>query len=176
MTAAISPAFAAYRNRILGYVGGREPLPLLASTPRKIERLATAASPAQLRRRPAPGKWSAAEILAHLADCEVVFGYRYRAIAGQPGTTIQGFDQDAWAAGLDYAHRPARASLDTFLAVRRINLALLRALRPEQWKFTGNHVERGPESLATVAGMVAGHDLNHLLQLEALLKSPRARA
>ncbi|MGH9416805.1 MAG: DinB family protein [Terriglobales bacterium] len=170
-----SQAWGAYRERILGYLGSQEPLAVLAATPRKLERVTAGATAARLRRRPAPGKWSAAEILAHLADCEAVFAYRYRAIAGQPGSTIQGFDQEAWAANLDYPRRPARASLEAVVALRRVNLALLRGLRPEQWKLSGNHAERGPETLDTVVRMVAGHDLNHLQQLQAALGPGSAR-
>lgn len=160
-----------YKQRVLGYVGDQEPLRVLAATARKLERLVAKATPRQLTRPPAAGKWSAAQILAHLADTEVVLGFRYRSIAGQPGRPLAAFDQEAWAAAMDYARRPARRSLRDFSAVRAANLGLLQSLRPEQWKLEGIHAERGPESIAVIARLAAGHDLNHLLQLDAILKN-----
>ncbi|MGH9393375.1 MAG: DinB family protein [Terriglobales bacterium] len=165
---------AQYKQRVLSYADGQDALTLQAATPKKIAKLVAAASPAKLKRRPAPVggkvKWSAAEILAHLADTEAAFAYRYRAIAGHPGIAIQGFDQDEWAERMGYARRPAAASLAAYLALRKFNLALLKSLSREQWQQIGNHVERGAESLEVIARMVAGHDLNHLRQLESLLR------
>ncbi len=69
-----------------------------ADTPKKLGRLLRRASPAKLRKRPAPGKWSAGEIVTHLADCEIALSWRMRQILGAPGTPLQPFDQDAWAA------------------------------------------------------------------------------
>ncbi len=160
-----------YKTRVLSYTEGLDPLAVQAATPKKIARLLAKASPARLRRRPAPGKWSPAEILAHLADCEVAFAWRYRNILGQPGAALQGFDQDAWAQRMRYAQRAAKPSFEAFAALRAFNLALLKSLTPADWKLEGIHSERGPESVATTARMIAGHDLNHLRQLEALLKT-----
>jgi len=162
---------AQYKQRVLGYAAGQDALKLQAATPKAIARLVGKASPARLKKRPAPGKWSAGEILAHLADTEAAFAFRYRAIAGQPGVAIQGFDQDAWAANMEYGKRAAKASLAAYLALRQVNLGLLKSLTREQWQRLGNHAERGPESLEVIARMVAGHDLNHLRQLEALLRA-----
>lgn len=142
---------------------------MLAAVPKRIAKLVEAASPRALKRAPAPGKWSAGEILAHLADTEVVIGYRCRAIAGSPGCAIAGFDQEQWAAGMDYAGRRPRASLAAYLAVRQVNLELLKSLTPAHWRNYGIHAERGVETLETVARMTAGHDLNHLRQIEDLL-------
>ena len=86
-----------YTQRILGYVDGKDSVAVQKSTPKKIERLIARLSPAQLRRRPAPEKWSIVEILAHLAETELVCGYRMRMILSSSGTPIQAFDQDAWA-------------------------------------------------------------------------------
>ncbi len=86
-----------YTARIMSNIGAQEPMKVLAATPKKIERLFQDATPAKLKKRPAPGKWSPAEIVAHLADAEIVIGWRVRAILGAPGTPIQAFDQDAWA-------------------------------------------------------------------------------
>ena len=78
-----------YTQRILGHVAGQEPLKVLAATPKKLDRLVAQASAAKLRKRPAPDKWSVIEILAHLADVEIVVGWRVRSILGAPGTAVQ---------------------------------------------------------------------------------------
>jgi DinB superfamily len=158
-----------YIQRMLGYVGVQEPLKVQAATPKKIERLLKGASSSKLRKRPAPGKWSVAEILAHLADTELVGGYRMRAILGAPGTPIQGFDQDAWVVALHYEKRDPHKSFDQFRALREANLALLKTLTPEQWQHYGMHSERGKETVAHITRMFAGHDINHLAQIERVL-------
>lgn len=161
---------AQYKQRLLGYLDGQDPVQAQAATSKRIARLVQAATPRQLKRRPAPGKWSVAEILAHLADAELVIGYRYRAVAGAPGVALQGYDQDRWAEAMAYGERPAAASLRNYLALRQMNLAMLKGLRPEQWRLVGQHAERGPESIGDIARLAAGHDLNHLRQIEAILK------
>jgi len=158
-----------YIQRILGQLGGKDPLKIQASTAAKLGRLVGRASPAKLRKRPAPGKWSAAEILAHLADAESVVGWRMRQILGAPGGPIQAFDQDSWAAAGHYEKRDARKSLAQFRAVREANLALLKSLTPEQWKHHGMHAERGVETIEHITCMMAGHDLNHMGQVERIV-------
>jgi hypothetical protein len=163
-----------YRQRIIDNLEGRDPLKVQAATAGKLGRLISRASKQRLAKRPAPGKWSTNEILAHLAECEVVFGYRLRTILGAPGSPIHGFDQDKWAAAGNYAARDAKKSLALFRAVRAANLDLLHGLTPEQWKHSGLHSERGEESIELIAKLIAGHDLNHLGQIEALLGRKRA--
>jgi len=111
-----------YTKRIMSNLQGADPVKTQAATPKKIERLLKSASSAKLRKRPAPGKWSVAEIVAHLADDEIVVGWRMRQILGAPGAPLQPFDQDAWAAAMRYEKRDARKSLAEFRAVREANL------------------------------------------------------
>jgi uncharacterized damage-inducible protein DinB len=158
-----------YIARILGNVEGQNAMKVQSSTPKKIARLIRGLSPSKLRKRPEPDKWSVAEILAHLADCETVTAWRMRQILGAPGTSIQPFDQDAWAVALHYSKRDARKSLAHFTAMREANLALLKSLAPEQWKQFGMHAERGQESIEHILRLNAGHDLNHLAQIERLV-------
>src|SRR6202521_2457587 len=150
-----------YIKRISGHVEGQEPLKVQAATPKKLERLIKGVPAAKLRKRPAPGKWSVAEILAHLADSEMVRGWRMRQILGAPGTPIQAFDQDAWAISGHYEKRDPRKSVELFRVVREANIALLKSLTPEQWKHYGMHAERGKETIEHIVRMFAGHDLNH---------------
>jgi hypothetical protein len=165
-----------YVHRIGSYIAGQEPLKVLAATPKKIERLVARASAAKLRKRPAPDKWSVTEILAHLADVEIVVGWRIRAILGAPGTPVQAYDQDAWAEAGHYAKRNPRESVALIRAVRAANLALYKSLSPEQWKHYGLHAERGLETVEQIVRMVAGHDLNHLQQIERIVTEKTASA
>ena len=162
-----------YILRILGNLKGQKPLAIQAATPKKLGRLIARASATKLRKKPAPGKWSAAEILAHLADCEIVVGWRMRQILGAPGTPIQAFDQDAWAAAGHYEKRDARKSLEQFRVAREGNLALLKSLTAEQWKLHGIHSERGVETIAHITQMMAGHDLNHTAQFERIVSAKK---
>ena len=161
-----------YIQRILGFAGSQEPLKVQAATAKKLERLIKGVPPAKLKKRPAPDKWSVAEILAHLADTEIVGGWRMRAILGAPGTPIAAFDQDSWVTALHYEKRDPRKALEQFRVLRETNLALLKSLAPEQWKHFGMHSERGGETIAHITKMFAGHDLNHIAQVERIL-SPK---
>jgi hypothetical protein len=163
-----------YTQRMLAQSGGKDALKLQAATAAKLGRLILRASPAKLRKRPAPGKWSAGEILAHLADCEIVTGWRMRQILGAPGSPIQPFDQDTWAATGHYEKRDARKSLAQFQSAREANLRLLKSLTPEQWKHHGMHAERGVETIEHIVRMMAGHDLNHLAQVERIVAAKRS--
>jgi hypothetical protein len=162
-----------YRQRMYSYVNGRDPVKLQTAAPGKLAKLLKGVSAATARKRSAPEKWSIAEIVAHLADTELVGGYRIRTILGAPGAPIQGFDQDAWAARMRYNRRDTRKSFEQYRALRDANLALLKSLTPEQWKQHGVHSERGPESVETIVRMFAGHDLNHFGQIERILKTKK---
>lgn len=159
-----------YTQRILKNIEGKDPLKTQAATVKTLTKLVKGASPAKLRKRPAPDKWSVGEILAHLADAEIITGWRLRAILAGPGAPIQAYDQDALAAARNYAKHDPRKSLEQFRAIREANLALYKSLGPEQWKHHGMHSERGEETLERIALMMAGHDINHTLQIERILK------
>ncbi len=158
-----------YRKRMFEHIEGGNPLKMQAAAPARLAKLLKGVSPAKARKRPAPGKWSIAEIVAHIADTELVGGYRMRATLGQPGTPIIGFDQDSWVTALHYDKRDLKKSFEQYRALREANLALLKSLTPEQWKHEGLHSERGPESVETMARMYAGHDINHFEQIERIL-------
>src|SRR5260370_23252176 len=110
-----------------------------------MDRVVKGFSPAKLRKRPSPDKWSVADSLARRADVEIVVGWRMRSILGAPGTPIQAFDQDAWVMAGHYAKRDPRKSIEQHRAVREANLALLKSLSPDQWKHYSQHAERGQE-------------------------------
>jgi hypothetical protein len=158
-----------YTKRILSHTDGKDVLKVHATTPKKLERMISGVGAAKLRKRPAPDKWSVNEILAHLADTEMVGGFRIRLILGAPGTPIVAFDQDAWAASGYYQKRDPKKSIEQFKVLRKANLRLLKSLTPEQWKQYGMHSERGQESVERIVRMFAGHDLNHIQQIERIL-------
>ncbi len=158
-----------YTQRVTSYVEGKQALAVQAATPKKLERLIKGVPTAKLRKRPAPDKWSVGEILAHIADAEIAGAFRMRLILGAPGTPVAAFDQDAWVTSGHYAKRDPRKSVEQFRALREANLALLKSLTPEQWKHWGMHSERGEESIEHIVRMFAGHDINHLRQIEGIL-------
>jgi len=131
-------------------------------------------SEAQLKFKAAPDKWSVNEILAHLADTEIVVGFRMRLILDAPGTPVVAVDQDSWVTSGHYEKRDPRKSVEQFRVVREANLALLKSLTPQQWKHYGMHSERGQETIEHIVRMYAGHDINHLQQIERILsKKPK---
>jgi hypothetical protein len=162
-----------YTQRLVSYTEAKEPLLLQRAAPKKLAALIKGKQKKQLMRRPAPGKWSIAEIMAHLADGEIVIGWRLRQILSTNGVPIQAYDQDVWASTFDYAHRDPRQSLESFRVLRESNLALLKAVPQKVWENYGVHQERGNESVGHLVRLTAGHDLNHLRQVEAILNGKR---
>ena len=160
-----------YTQRILSYSEGGDPIELLESAPQKLASLLAGRSKEQLARRPAPDKWSAVEIAAHLSDTEIAVAWRIRQILGTSGIHVQAFDQNAWASTFDYAHRDPSASIELFRVLRAANVELLKSVPKELWQNYGVHQERGNESIAHMTRMMAGHDLNHLSQIEAGLQA-----
>jgi len=163
-----------YIQRMLGNVKGQHPLKVQAATPKKLERLVRGVPASKLRKRPAPGRWSVAEIVGHLADTEIVGSWRIRAILGAPGTAIQAFDQDVWVVAGHYEKRDPRKCIEQFRVLREANLALFKSLAPEQWQHHGMHAERGQETIEHIVRLFAGHDLNHLQQIERILAARSA--
>jgi DinB superfamily len=158
-----------YTQRILSNSQGQDPIKIQSTPNKKLARFINGVPTAKLRKRPAPDKWSVAEILAHLADVEIVIGWRMRSILGAPGTPVQAYDQNAWVTTGHYDKRDPRKSIELHRVVREANLALLKSISPNQWKQYGQHAERGQESVEHIVRMVAGHDVNHIRQIERIL-------
>lgn len=161
-----------YSARILAYQQGRNPDRILATTASKLTRLLRGHSRAKLAKRPGPNRWCVAEIVAHLAEAELVVAYRIRMILSKPGTLIQAYDQDVWAQVGHYSQRAPQESARLFASLRGANLELWRSLKPAQWKLYGQHAERGKETIERIWHFMAGHDLNHLAQIEKFLANP----
>jgi len=158
-----TPATHPYANLL----GDRDPLVVLAETHKRIPAIAQALGAEGMKRTYAPGKWTAAQVLTHLADCEIAFGFRVRQVVAEPSLPIQPFDENEWARHYDGAD--GDAAVRTFETLRAWNLALFRRLSAAELGRAAMHPERGPEKASTVIRIIAGHTLNHLAQLEKIL-------
>ena len=158
-----------YKARILGLMDGKDAIAVQRETAAKLAKLVDGATHEQLAKRPAPDKWSVSEILAHLAEAEVSCFGRYRQMIEHDGSAIIPFDQDLWYKLGDYASRDPQESLQLFRLMRAANLRVFDHLTPEQWQLGGVHQERGPMTIADLARQIAGHDINHVAQVEKLL-------
>src|SRR5439155_12325909 len=127
-----------------------------------------------LRYKPAPNKWCILEILAHLADAEVVFGHRIRQCLAEADSTICPMDQDAWANNLGYMEAPVEESLGAFRYARAANVRLMRRLNEADLEKSAYHPERKRKvTVGEIVGYMQAHDPNHLGQIERLKSSAK---
>ncbi|HUK32679.1 MAG TPA: DinB family protein, partial [Vicinamibacterales bacterium] len=122
--------------------------------------------------RPAPGKWNAREIVCHLADCEIAFAFRLRQTLAETYHVIQPFDQEKWA-GV-YGGLTLRGALSAFSSLREWDVALISTMPPESMEKKVMHPERGEMTFRVIVETMAGHDLNHLQQLERMAAAFRS--
>jgi len=153
-------------NPYEGFLDGRAVEEILAATPGEIKAILEKMNLEQVSAAPAPGKWSAAEIVCHLADCDLAFGFRLRQTLAEDNHIIQPFDQEKWAPV--YAGIPAAEALAAFTALRAWNLRLIRTALPAAADKPVTHPERGAMTFRTIVETMAGHDLNHMAQLEKI--------
>jgi len=154
-----------YVRNLLALLGDRDPLPLLAAHADEVTRLTRGVSGVDLVRPERAGKWSVMQVVQHLVDTEVVYGYRVRMILAHDTPSIEGYDQDRWAARLHYADESLDDSLVDLRRLRGRNLRLVQRLNDAELDRVGMHAERGPESVRLVVRMVAAHDLLHQAQI-----------
>jgi hypothetical protein len=117
---------------------------------------------------PAPGKWSPRQIIAHLADAELVGAHRMRQVIAEDNPTLIAYDQDAWTRNLDYARRKPKQSLEAFRRIRAENYELLKELPESAFERTGNHSENGPMTLRRLLEGYAEHAESHARQLQQM--------
>ena len=166
----MSESFEEYRARVLSYLGDRNPMRVLSNTPARLRRLTSGVSSRVLAKRPAVGKWSVVEIVAHLADAELAIGWRFRNMIATPGVQLHWWDEQLWSEACHYSAIPLAASLELFGALRCSNLTLLRSLSREQLESChGVHEKRGRQTVAEFIRMEAAHDLNHVSQIVRIL-------
>jgi len=159
-------------NPYASFLGDRDPFQVIAATAKQLSSLMDTIGPQRVEQAPAPGKWSAREILCHLADCELVFAYRLRQALAENHHVIQPFDQDQWAR--NYGAYTVSQALALFSAAREWNLALLRSVSPEAMEKQVTHPERGTMTFRTMVETMGGHDINHLRQIEAIAGKSQA--
>src|SRR5262245_25301736 len=157
-----------YTTAIVGLLGDRDPLDVLRATPERLRHAIAGLSVDQLSALEAPGKWSIGQVVRHLADCEIVWGWRIRLVLAQDRPPITGFDQDAWADRLHYSTAPVDEALEEFAALRRTHVRLMSSTTDADRARVGVHAERGEESVAHMMKMNAGHDLLHLRQIDRI--------
>ena len=152
-------------NPYASHLGDRDPLPVITATPQQLAAQLERLGPEGVERR-TPGKWNARQILCHLADTELVFAFRLRQALAEDHHVIQPMDQDKWSAIYDAFG--ARAALEVFTTVRKWNLVLLAAVPPAVMSKRVTHPERGNMTFRVLIQTMAGHDLNHLQQIESI--------
>ena len=171
---AAAAAAQTYVRALLDLLGDQDPLEIAAKQLSWLERRTAGLDDTTLRRAEAPGKWSAIEVIQHLADTEVVLAWRTRQALTCDQPVIQGYDQDAWARTLGYATMPLDVTLAQLRGVRAANLRLWRALTPAERARVGLHSERGPESLDLLIRLMGAHDLVHRRQIDRVLAAAGA--
>ena len=166
-------ASAAYVRALLELLGPRDPLQVMAELVPWLETRLQGLPEAILRRPEAPGKWAVIQVVQHLADSDLVAGFRIRMVVSENHPALQGYDQDRWASEFHYADTPLGIALDQLRALRAANLHLWSRLTPEQLERVGLHSERGPESAAHILRLMGAHDLVHRRQIDRILASSR---
>jgi len=169
------PAPEGYREKLFSLLAGRDPMEVLGQTASTLADI-VAGHPAEvLRARPFEGKWTPNEIIGHLTDSEWVYGYRLRLILCEGDPAILGTKQDSWVASLRHNEREPSELVEIFRTLRVFSLAVWRRMSPEDLKRSGQHNERGPESLGVMLRMLAGHDLSHLDQISRYIQAVEQR-
>ena len=151
-------------NPYAKYLGGAEPLIIMEGTAAALAKLVRDVPEATLTRAPAPGKWSVRDIMCHLADTELAFGFRLRQTVSQDDHVIQPFDQELWAKPSNKL--TTREGLDAFTAFRKWNLLFVNAVGPGVLDKRVTHPERGEMTFRHILETMGGHDINHLRQIE----------
>jgi hypothetical protein len=115
---------------------------------------------------PAPGKWTIRQLIAHVADTELVAATRLRLVVAEDDPPLPPFDQEKWASNLDYARRKPKGSLETFRRLRAENHEFLKGLPESAFERAGNHAQRGRLTLRELVIGFAGHAENHARQIQ----------
>jgi DinB superfamily len=155
-------------NPYAKFLDGRSLDAILSSTSHEIANQLQIIGPDKAGIAPAPGKWSPADIVCHLADCEIAFAFRLRQTLAEDNHVIQPFDQDKWAA--PYSGISAKDAFTAFTAMRQWNLLLISRTPASDTSKQVTHPERGTMTFQTIVETMAGHDLNHLAQLKRIAK------
>ena len=158
----------AYVSAVLELLGDKDAIQVLRTTPDTVNRHARQVPTSDMMKPEAPAKWSVGEVLQHLADSELVFGFRIRMVLAHERPVLTGYDQDLWADRLKYRDSDYQESLALFTALRRANLRLLERATAADFQRVSIHTERGEDTLEHMVRLYAGHDLLHIRQIERI--------
>jgi hypothetical protein len=158
----------AYVASLVRALGSRDPFDVLAATPGEFRRAVAGLTPEQEATPERPGKWSVRQVVQHLADSDLVTGFRFRMVLAHDAPALPGYEQDLWAERLHYQEADIATALQDLTVLRQANLRLLRRATPEDLQRVGLHSERGEESLSKLIILYAGHDLVHLAQIRRI--------
>jgi DinB family protein len=160
-----------YVRALLDLLGSRNPMQVMDETLPWLERRIGGLSDVVLRQPEAPGKWSVVEVIQHLADSDLVAGYRTRMVLSEDRPALPGYDQDRWAGEFHYRDVGLQQALDQLRGLRTANLHLWTRLNPAQLERVGIHSERGAESVGFLLRLMGAHDLVHRRQIDRILSS-----
>jgi hypothetical protein len=166
-------AASSYVRALLEVLGPQDPLTVMAELAAWLDDRLQGASGTSLQRPEAPGKWSVLQVIQHLADSDLVMGYRIRMILTQDRPPLPGYDQDHWAGEFHYDRVPLTLAIGQLRGLRAANLHLWTQLTPQQLQRVGLHTERGPESVEHLLRLLGAHDLVHRRQIDRILSSQR---
>jgi hypothetical protein len=162
----------AYVAALLDALGDRDPLEVYGGTAEAVARLCDGLDRNLWNARPGEGEWSAYQLLGHLLDVDIVYGFRWRLVLTAEVPTYPGYDERAWAK----LPKPAPALLlHTFTTLRWANLTLVANVNEAAWSRQGVHGEQGTEDMCHMLRKIAGHDLAHLNQLQRTVEEARWR-
>ncbi|MGH2403974.1 MAG: DinB family protein [bacterium] len=150
-----------------------DPVAAMRAFPAALRRVIATLSARERAFRPRAGEWSPRELVAHLADTEIAFGWRLRMVLAHDRPTLAPFDENALATALNHSSYKPKPTLELFSVLRRANCDLLKAATPGQWKRMGRHPDRGETTVRQLADHRAHHDLNHLAKLRDKLRRIR---
>jgi hypothetical protein len=165
-----------YRTRLAMYVEGKDPIELQRQALTTIAGLIHGVANTKLKEKPGPSKWSVTEIIAHLAEDELVSSWRYRQILEHENPALAGFDQDLWARLGDYRSWEPEDALNMFRLLREANIRMFSRLEAEQWQRSGEHSERGKITVRDLCRHMAAHDINHIEQIRKILDAGNSDA
>jgi len=153
---------AAYVRALLDTLGDRDPLEVYETTAGQVRRLCQDLSATQWDVPLGPGEWNAAQIVGHLIDVDIVYGFRFRLVLTEEDPAYPGYDEKLWS---QLPHPQPTELVSVLAGLRAYNTALLRHTPHSRWQRSGTHGEQGREPFALMVTKIAGHDLAHLNQL-----------
>jgi hypothetical protein len=146
-----------------------------AEGPRRLREALSRVPAEAVKWRPAPGEWSAHEVICHCADAETAAATRIRFVVAEPEPLIVGYDQEEWARRFDYHTLPLEPALAAVEAVRASTAALLRTLSDEAWARKGRHTEMGEYPAEKWLALYSAHLEDHAQQIEKNLAAWKAK-